>query len=174
MNQGLSGQEIYDMLKANAVTRKAFLDVYSVDTIDHAAITRQLVRTHNNGIPTCCIVNTEDSHDPTGEHWVTVAFASRRDGPVCYYLDSYGFGPVQPNLYNLVTCYTEQSEYNAKMLQNLEDDRSAACGYYAVFFVNAVCYGWTLKDVVLDLDLFGTDYKKNDSFVIDFCKRTMQ
>ena len=38
MIQGLSGQEIYDILKANPTTRKAFLNVFSVDTIDHAAI----------------------------------------------------------------------------------------------------------------------------------------
>ena len=174
MNQGLSGQEIYDMLKTNALTKRAFLDVYSVDTIDHDAIVRQLVRTHNNATPTCCIVNTEDSHDPTGEHWVAVAFASTKDGPVCYYFDSYGFGPVQPNMYNLVTSYTKQSEYNAKMLQNLEDDSSFACGHYTVFFVYAVCFGWTLKEVVLDLDIFGTDYKKNDRFVVNFCKKLMQ
>ena len=175
MNQGLSGQEIYDMLKANPTTRKAFLDVYSVDTIDHAAITRQLMRTNNNGIPTCCIVNTENSQDPTGEHWVGVAFAlTKEDGTVCYYFDSYGFGPVQPDMYDLVTGYTNQSEYNAKMIQDLEDDSSVACGYYATFFVWAVCYGYTLEDIVVSLDLFGTDYKKNDSLVIDFCKKTMQ
>ena len=171
MNQGFSGQEIYDMLKANPVTRKAFLDVFSVDTINHAAIKRGLKRTKNNAIPTCCIVNTGDSNDPTGEHWVGVAFAlTAGNGIVCYYFDSYGFGPVQPNMYDLVTGYTKYRKYNAKMIQDLKDDKSVACGFYAIFFVWSVCMGYTLKDILLELDLFGTNYKANDHFVMDFVK----
>ena len=171
MNQGLSGQEIFNILKTNPTTRKAFLDVFSVDTIDHDAIKRGLARTRENGIPTCCIINTGDSNDPTGEHWVAVAFVSTRDGPVCYYFDSYGFGPVQPNMYNLVTGYTKQSEYNSKMIQDLKDDSSVACGYYAVFFILTVCMGYTLKDIVIDLDLFGTNYKANDYLVTELCTK---
>ena len=146
--EGLSGQEIYDILEKSCGqrVRAAFLDVYSVDRIPLNKIV-QHVKQHNT---TACIINTAEAHEPKGEHWTAMAYFPKPRR--CYYFDSYGFGPIQKGTHSLMllvaetcgtTCY-----YNDRELQDLSDSTSTACGFYCIFFVWAACNGWTLKNII--------------------------
>ena len=130
----LSGQQIYDALKksGNRKTRKAFVDVYSIDNVNYGKIKRHM-RRHDK---TCLILNTTRAAKP-GEHWVAVCFHKNRE---CWYFDPYGLGPhLLPHTYDLVTKLADKSFYNAKMLQDIEDPTSQACGFYCIGFVKVFC-----------------------------------
>ena len=131
----LSGQQIYDALKKSGPrkTRKAFVDVYSIDNVNYGKIKRHM-RRHAK---TCLILNTTRAAKP-GEHWVAVCFDNKERE--CYYFDSYGLGPhLLPQTLRLVTELVDNSCYSTKMLQDIEDPTSQACGFYCIAFVRLFC-----------------------------------
>ena len=161
----LTGQQVFDILKhkCGSLVQMAFTDVYSVDEINLDEILRRVYK--QKRIPTACVINTAESTESKGEHYVAMAYipgSSYGKAPHCYYFDSYGFGPIQPGTYELMRKLTgnrdmKGMEYNQTSLQDLNDPKSKACGYYVIFFIWAVCNSWTLEQVV---KTFNTD--KND------------
>ena len=91
-----------------------FIGAYALDKIP-------IIRTY----PSSIIVNTQKHTEP-GEHWVAIYYVSPQ---LCYYFDSFGFGPLQSEIQKRLSskCY-----YNTRQIQPFS---SYTCGLYCIYFL---------------------------------------
>lgn len=102
---------------ANDATKKAFLGIYSIDTLP-----RQLPH-----LPILLIVNT-DTHNLPGQHWKAVYISSERLGEI---FDSLAL-PVSIHLQRWMNNFTRKWTTNASRIQH---PLSASCGAFVLYFI---------------------------------------
>ena len=155
---GLSGQEIYDVLSKKL---QQFTDVYSVDKIDISTLQERVGR----GEAVCCVVNTATSREPEGEHWVAIYMTK----PLCSYFDPLSFPPLQRPL--LQICHLSDSfEWNDILIQDIENPKSTACGYFCIFFLLMKSNGLSMNNIV-ETYFTPENLSMNDSFVITLVEK---
>jgi hypothetical protein len=107
--------------------------------------------------PCCFIANTKPETHP-GEHWIAIFINKEGYGD---YFCSYGQEPVQVFV-SFMEKHCVSWNRSTKILQQ---DISATCGQYALFFLHARANGCSMAKF---LRLFTNNHRENDEIVTAF------
>lgn len=101
--------------------------------------------------PAAFVINTDPSTLP-GQHWVAAIVLPNGK---CEYFDSFGFPPLNGEIYDFLTQYAPNGlSYNSRTLQSAT---SETCGKYCILFIKMRCNGHSFCD-----------------FITQFSKRTVE
>ena len=142
-------QQIDHALRSNPVTARVFRGVYAAD---------QLPNRDTFELPSAYVANCSDSTSG-GTHWI--AFYQEVPG-IMEVFDSYG-QPVSgynPNLVN----FTSGLKI-IQQIQQIQQETSAVCGQYALFFIFQRACGLTYSQLI---HLFSDNYRANDKICCQF------
>lgn len=106
------------------------------------------------------IINNQPAHK-SGKHWIAFWFDKDKTGE---FFDSAAHPPeyYSPNLLIFMKKNSKKFTFNDKQLQ---DNESATCGHYCLFYLYMKCRGKTLKEILQNFDC---DLLLNDKLVHKF------
>src|SRR5215813_9588779 len=93
--------------------------------------------------PAALIANTDPS-SKKGEHWVAYYFDKKKNSE---YFDSYGFPPINGDLFNCLIKNSDCSNITCNDVQ-LQDLNSEVCGHYCIAFIARKARGESMKEIV--------------------------
>ena len=147
----LTGQQLEKLIEKHAddLTQKAFLGVFSIDTLPS-----QLPH-----LPSLLIVNTHTKNLP-GEHWKAIYISKDRHGEV---FDSLAL-PVSVRLLQWMNRFTRKWQRSTLTIQN---PLSPSCGAFVLYFILRRLQE---KDLKRCLNIFSTNLYKNDEIMRNLVK----
>lgn len=148
----LTGYELEKLIAkyANHRTQKAFLGIFSIDTLP-----QQIPH-----LPILLIVNTH-TKNLSGEHWKAIYISEERHGEV---FDSLAL-PVSARLLQWMNRFTRRWQQSRLILQN---PLSASCGAFVLYFVlTRLLY----KDGKKYFSIFSKKLHENDRLMKEFIKK---
>lgn len=114
-------------------------------------------------LPASMIINSDTSEFGDGEHWVSIYVDTDKN---VFYFDTFGviLDPVYQNIASWGSSFRPMI-YNKKHIQH---PFSTLCGSYCVMFVGYMYNGLSFLSF---LNIFGNDYKVNDTIVRNFISK---
>ena len=143
MYRPLTTNDIYKNLNKDFYSKKSFIGVFARDKLPEV-----------KNYPTSFILNTQPTYKP-GEHWLAVYFNKDR---LCEFFDSFVF---PPSIYGLDKYLKSKSSDFVSNTQQIQDNDSASCGYYTIFFI-------LLKNRNFSLDEIISFFSKNNFKLNDY------
>ena len=142
MSRALTTNDIVRSINKDQYSRTSFIGVFPRDRLPNI-----------NKYPCSMIINTHPSYRE-GEHWLAIYYNDRRE---CEFFDSYGNHPETFGLESYIKKSSSEWKFNQ---QRLQEENSAACGYYCIYFILMKSRHFLLKDIV---GLFSkSDFSLND------------
>jgi hypothetical protein len=136
LNRPLNSRQIYRKIQSDEYAKDSFLGVFPRDMIP------RFIK-----YPSSFVVNTDPSQAP-GQHWL--GFYYDVNG-IATFFDSFG---LSPEFYGFSEYLDKTSVNWGYNKQQLQDNLTSTCGYYAVYFILLKSRGLNLNNV---LDFFNTD-----------------
>ena len=147
----LSGKDIQNTIEkyGSNETKKAFLGVFSLDTLPH----------NLPHLPILLVVNTDTKNLP-GQHWKAVYISNERYGEV---FDSLAM-PVSIHLQRWMNSFSHRWKSSNVIIQN---PLSPSCGAFVLYYVLIRLSKPTMSSC---LKLFSKNLYDNDNLVRNFVK----
>ena len=123
--------QVKNFLNRDKYTKKILTDVIPID----------LLKIENVNGPRAFIINTGKSDTP-GEHWFALFIP--KYGPIEYF-DSYGFKPLNKEIYDFVKINKRHLVYNRYKIQG---NKSINCGEFSIFYLYLRSRGFSLGKII--------------------------
>ena len=151
----MRGYELTSLLQRDWRVRKTFRGVFPSDKLPRLP----------HGITHSLVVNL-DTHDKPGTHWCSIFISAHGD---LMYFDSFGLPPLIPDIIQFIKRQSRIFRYNTMILQNV---LSSTCGLYAIYCIERMCRGDSLKCLLSKFNVYSTLY--NDKLIISLYSQRLR
>ena len=121
----MNEEELKSAIRSNSITHRFFRGIFARDELSDATLTHGFI-----------LVNTDKRKDE-GTHWLLIY----RNTELTIYFDSFGLPPIYEEFYLFID---SNFFYNKQQLQN---ETSALCGVYCLYFALQLCLGESLTQI---------------------------